>query len=192
MEERDPASIERPQPHPQQQLGLNEEGLYRQWLKQRLDERTALEKERVRIQNLSPKAFAQLVADLPSIRCRVEYLLEIAERQLPKGNPLFFWDTISKLDGILSHEIPDKVCAVKKQARVGRALEQAETLEQEAKRFGERVQSLAARAKGLETFAQEHALRCAYEELELKDFKWQLVRPKGSFTRTLLGPWWPW
>jgi hypothetical protein len=174
--ERDPATVE------QQQLGLNEEGLYRQWLQQRLDERNALEKERVRIQNLSPKAFAQLVADLPSIRCSVEYLLEIAERQLPKGNPQFFWDTISKLDGILSHGIPDKVCAVKKQAGVGRALEQAETLEREAKLFDERLQSLTARAKGLETFAQEHALRCAYEERELKDYKWQLIRPKRSFT----------
>jgi len=190
VEERDPANIEQPQatktgrsgPHPQQQLGLNEEGLYRQWLKERLDERTALEKERVRIQNLSPKAFAQLIADLPSIRSRVEYLLEIAERQLPKGNPLFFWDTISKLQGILSHGIPDKVCAVKKQAGVGRALEQAETLEREAKLFHERLQSLADRAKGLEAFAQEHALRCAYEERQLKDFKWQLIRPKSSFT----------
>jgi hypothetical protein len=175
-QERDPANVE------QQQLGLNEEGLYWQWINQRLDERTALEKERVRIQNLSPKAFAQLVADLPSIRCSVEYLLEIAERQLPKGNPLFFWDTISKLDGILSHRIPDKVCALRKQAGVGRALEQAETLEREAKLFDARLQSLATRAKGLETFAQEHALRCAYEERELKDFKWQLIRPKRSFT----------
>ena len=146
------------------------------------DERTALEKERLRIQNLSPKAFAQLIADLPSIRSRVEYLLEIAERQLPKGNPLFFWDTISKLQGILSHGIPDKVCAVKKQAGVGRALEQAETLEREAKLFHERLQSLADRAKGLEAFAQEHALRCAYGERQLKDFKWQLIRPKSSFT----------
>jgi hypothetical protein len=112
----------------------------------------------------------------------VEYLLEIAERQLPKGNPLFFWDTISKLDGILSLGIPDKVCAVKKQAGVGPALEQAETLEREAKLFHERLQSLTARAKGLETFAQEHALRCAYEERELKDYKWQLIRPMKSFT----------
>jgi hypothetical protein len=181
-QERDPADVE------QQQLGLDEEGLYRQWLNQRLDERTALEKERGRIQNLSPKAFAQLVADLPSIRCSVEYLLEIAERQLPNGNPLFFWDTISKLDGILSHRIPDKVCAVKKQG-VGRALEQAETLEREAKLFDARLQSLTTRAKGLETFAQEHALRCAYEERELKDFKWQLIRPKRSFTLGDLSDW---
>jgi hypothetical protein len=79
-------------------------------------------------------------------------------------------------------EIPDKVCAVKKQAGVGCALEQAETLEREAKLFDERLQSLTARAKGLETFAQEHALRCAYEERELKDYKWQLIRPKKSFT----------
>jgi hypothetical protein len=52
--ERDRANVE------QQHLGLKEEEFYRQWLMQRLDERTALEKERVRIQNLSPKAFAQL------------------------------------------------------------------------------------------------------------------------------------
>ena len=113
--ERDRANVE------QQHLGLKEEEFYRQWLMQRLDERTALEKERVRIQNLSPKAFAQLVADLPSVRRRVEYLLEIAERQLPKGSPQFFWDMISKLDGILFLGIPDKVCALKKQAGVGRA-----------------------------------------------------------------------
>ena len=113
--ERDRANVE------QHHLGLKEEEFYRQWLMQRLDERTALEKERVRIQNLSPKAFAQLVADLPSVRCRVEYLLEIAERQLPKGSPQFFWDMISKLDGILFLGIPDKVCALKKQAGVGRA-----------------------------------------------------------------------
>jgi hypothetical protein len=131
--------------------------------KQRRDERTALEKERVRIQNLSPKAFAQLVADLPSIHCSVESLLEMAKRQLPKGRPKVFWDMISKLDGILCDGIQDKVWAIKKQAGVGRAREreQAETLEQEAKRFSERMQSLVTRAKGLQTFAQEHAVRCA-------------------------------
>ena len=150
-----------------------EQGFYRQWLKQRRDERRAVEKERVRLQYLSPKAFAQLVADLPSIHCSVENLLEMAERELPKGNPQFFWDMISKLGGILSDGIPDKVWAIKKQAGVGRAREreQAETLEQEAKRFAERMQSLVARAKGLETFAQEHAVRCAYEERELEDLK---------------------
>jgi hypothetical protein len=149
------------------------DGFYRQWLKQRRDERRAVEKERVRLQYLSPKAFAQLVADLPSIHCSVENLLEMAERELPKGNPQFFWDMISKLGGILSDGIPDKVWAIKKQAGVGRACEreQAETLEQEAKRFAERMQSLVARAKGLETFAQEHAVRCAYEERELEDLK---------------------
>ena len=51
-----------------------------------------------------------------------------------------------------------------RKVEVGRALEQAETLEREAKLFHERLQSLADRAKGLEAFAQEHALRCAYEE----------------------------
>jgi hypothetical protein len=174
--ERDRANVE------QQHLGLKEEEFYRQWLMQRLDERTALEKERVRIQNLSPKAFAQLVADLPSVCCRVEYLLQIAERQLPKGSPQFFWDMISKLDGILFLGIPDKVCALKKQAGVGPALEQAGTLAQEAKRFAERMQSLVARAKGLETFAQEHALRCTYEEREMEDFKRRLIRPVRSFS----------
>ena len=54
---------------------------------------------------------------------------------------------------------------------VGRALEQAETLEREAKLFHERLQSLADRAKGLEAFAQEHALRCAYEERQLKELQ---------------------
>jgi hypothetical protein len=71
-----------------------ENGFYRQWLKQRRDERRAVEKERVRLQYLSPKAFAQLVADLPSIHCSVEHLLEMAERQLPKGSPQVFWDVI--------------------------------------------------------------------------------------------------
>lgn len=175
-QERDRANVE------QQHLGRKEEGSYRQWLMQRLDERTALEKERVRIQNLSPKAFAQLVADLPSVRCSVEYLLEMAERQLPKGSPQFFWDMISKLDGILFLGIPDKVCALKKQAGVGRALEQAGTLEQEAKRFAERMQSLVARAIGLEAFAQEHALRCTYEEREMEGFRRRLIRPERSFS----------
>ena len=92
------------------------DGFYRQWLKQRRDERRAVERERVRLQYLSPKAFAQLVADLPSIHCSVENLLEMAERELLKGNPQFFWDMISKLDGILSDGIPDKVWAIKKQA----------------------------------------------------------------------------
>jgi hypothetical protein len=109
VEERDPANIERLQatktgrsgPQPQQQLGLNE-GLYRQWLKQRRDERRAVEKERVRLQYLSPKAFAQLVADLPSIHCSVEHLLEMAERRLPKGSPQFFWDTIRSRDSIFA------------------------------------------------------------------------------------------
>jgi hypothetical protein len=35
------------------------------------------------------------------------------------------------------------------------------------------MQNLVARAKGLETFAQEHAMRCAYEERELEDLKRQ-------------------
>ena len=80
---------------------------------------------------------------------------------------------ISKLDGILCDGIPDKVRAIKKQAGVGRAREreQAETLEQEAKLFSERMQNLVARAKGLETFAQEHAVRCACEERELENLK---------------------
>jgi hypothetical protein len=99
----------------------------------------------------------------------------MAERELQRVIPN--WDMISKLDGILSDGIPDKVWAIKKQAGVGRAREreQAETLEQEAKRFAERMQSLVARAKGLETFAQEHAVRCAYEERELEDSKRQAV-----------------
>ena len=61
------------------------DGFYRQWLKQRRDERRAVEKERVRLQYLSPKAFAQLVADLPSIHCSVENLLEMAETRVAKG-----------------------------------------------------------------------------------------------------------
>jgi hypothetical protein len=132
-----------------------------------------LAKERVRIENLSPKAFAQLVANLPSISCSVESLLEMAERQLLTGSPKVFWDMISKLDGILCDGIPDKVWAIKRQAGVGRAREreQAETLVQEAKRFTERMQSLVTRAKELPTFAQEHAVRCAYEEREWEDRK---------------------
>lgn len=47
----------------------------------------AIRLERVQILNLSPKAFPQLMADLPSVRCRVEYFLELAEGQLPNGSP---------------------------------------------------------------------------------------------------------
>jgi hypothetical protein len=152
-----------------------EEEAYQQWLRQRQIDQMALAKERVRIENLSPKAFAQLVADLPSIRCSVESLLEMAERQLLEGNAKVFWDMISKLDGMLCDGIPAKVWAIKRQAGVGRAREreQAETLEQEAKRFAERMQSLVTRAKGLQTFAQEHAVRYAYEEREWADLKKQ-------------------
>jgi hypothetical protein len=121
------------------------------------------------------------VADLPSVRRSVEYYLEMAQRQLPNGSPQFFWDMISKLDGILSQGIPDKVCAIKKQSGAGSALEHA-TLEQEAACFAERLQSLVGRAKGLETFAQEHALRCAYEERELEDFKRRLIHPQRGFS----------
>jgi hypothetical protein len=163
-----------------QHLGPFEEEAYQQWLRQRQHDQMALEKERVQILNLSPKAFAQLVADLPSVRCRVEYFLELAERQLPKGSPQFFWDTISKLEGKVFEGIPDKVCAIKNQAGAGRAVEQVETLEREAARFAERLQSLVARAKGLETFAQEYALRSAYEKRELEGLRRALIRPKRS------------
>jgi hypothetical protein len=55
-----------------QHLGPFEEEAYQQWLRQRQHDQMALEKERVQILNLSPKAFAQFVAALPSVLCRVE------------------------------------------------------------------------------------------------------------------------
>jgi hypothetical protein len=161
-------------------LGLFEEETYQQWFSQRQHDRMALEKERVQTLNLSPKAFAQLVADLPSVLSRVEYFLGLAERQLPKGSPQFFWDTISKLEGMLFEGIPDKVCAIKNHARAGSAVDQVETLERETAGFVERLQSLVGRAKGLETFAQEHALRCTYEKRKLEDLKRELIQPKRS------------
>jgi len=69
-----------------QRLGLVEEA-YQQWLRQSQHAQMALEKERIQILNLSPKAFAQFVADLPSVLCRVEYFFGLAERQLPNGSP---------------------------------------------------------------------------------------------------------
>jgi hypothetical protein len=71
-------------------MGPFEEVAYQRWLRQHQRTNTirfALEMERLQILHLSPKASAQLVADLPSVRCRVEYYLELAERQLPKGSP---------------------------------------------------------------------------------------------------------
>ncbi len=180
--EQEPANAQ-PQHVEQEPSRLKEEGLYLNWLEQRREERMALEKERSRIQDLSPKAVSQLVADLTSFRCGVEYLLVMAEHQLPKGSPRFFWDTISKLDGILGYGIPDKVCALKKHAWAGSALERAVRLEQKAQRFTERLQSLVNRGKGLEAFAQEHALRCGYEEREMQDFKMQLIRPQRASLR---------
>jgi tetratricopeptide (TPR) repeat protein len=163
-----------------QHLAPFEEEAYQQWLRQRRHDQMALEKERVQILNRSPKAFAQLVADMPSVRCRVEYLLEQSERQLPNGSPQIFWDTISQLEEMLFKEIPDKVYAIKNQAEAGRSVEQVETLEREATRFSERLQSLVARAKTLGSFAQEYALRSAYEKRELEDLRRALIRPKRS------------
>ncbi len=172
-QERDPAKDEPQVP------GFLEEA-YQRWLSQRQEDQMALEEERVQILNLSQKAFAQFVAGLPSVLSRVDYFLGLAERQLPNGSPQFFWDTISKLEGMLSDGIADKVCAVKNHAGTGRAVEQVETLEREAARFVERLQSLVARAQRPETFAQEHALRCAYEKRELEDLKKWLIRPKKT------------
>lgn len=172
-QERDPAKDE-----PQGPDRLEE--AYQRWLSQRQEDQMGLEKERVQILNLSQKAFAQFVAGLPSVLGRLEYFLGLAERQLPNGSPQFFWDTISKLEGMLFEGIPDKVCAVKNNAGAGPAVEQVETLQREAARFAERLQSLVARAKGLETFAQEHALRCTYEKRKLEDLRRWLIRPKRS------------
>jgi tetratricopeptide (TPR) repeat protein len=163
-----------------QHLAPFEEEAYQQWLRQRRHDQMALEKERVQILNRSPKAFAQLVADMPSVRCRVEYLLEQSERQLPNGSAQIFWDTISQLKETLFEGIPAKVYAIKNQAEAGRPVEQVETLEREAARFAERLQSLVARAKTLESFAQEYALRSAYEKRELEDFRRALIRPERS------------
>ena len=111
-----------------------EEG-YQRWLTQRETDQIALEKERVRVLNLSQKAFARFVADLPSVLSRMEYFLGLGERQLPNGSLQFFWDTISKLEGMLFEGIPDKVFEIKKKAGAGPAVEQVETLEREATRF---------------------------------------------------------
>jgi tetratricopeptide (TPR) repeat protein len=159
-----------------QDLAPFEGEAYQQWLRQRRRDQMALEKERVQILNLSPQAFAQLVADLPSVRCRVEYLLEQSERQLSNGSAQIFWDTISQLKEMLFEGIPDKVYAIKNQAEAGRSVEQVETLEREAARFAERLQSLVARAKTLGSFAQEYALRSAYEKRELEDLRRALIR----------------
>jgi uncharacterized membrane protein YgcG len=165
-------------------LGLFEEEAYQEWLSQRRADRVALEKERIQIENLSSKALARFVADLPSVLCGVKYLVELAERQLPNGSPQLFWGTISRLDGMLVEGIPGKVLAITRRAGPGRAVEQIESLQQEAARLAERLQSLVARAKGLETFMQEHALHRVYEKRELDDFKRGLIRPRRS---SLLG-----
>jgi hypothetical protein len=96
---RDPAMGE------QQHSGLNEQVSYLQWLHQRQDERTAIEKER--IGKLSAESF-RAVCGGPALGTS-QCVLEMAQRQLPNGSPQFFWDMISKLDGIVSQGIPDKV-----------------------------------------------------------------------------------
>ena len=156
-----------------------EEG-YERWLTQRKANQITLEKERVRVLNLSQKAFARFVADLPSVLSRMDYFLGLAERQLPNGSPQFFWNTISKLEGMLFEGIPDKVFDIKNKAGAGPAVEQVETLEREATRFAERLQSLVARAQGIESFAREHALRCSYEKRKLDDLKRSLTQPERS------------
>src|ERR1700722_8474821 len=81
---------------------------------------------------------------------------------------------------MLFEGIPDKVFAIKNRAGAGCVVEQAETLEREAARFAKRLQNLVERAKGLDAFAQEHVLRCAYEECKLEDLRKRLIRPKKS------------
>ena len=80
VEERDPANIEQPQatktgrsgPHPQQQLGLNEEGLYRQWLNTFPDPERKLESvlAKIPLENrmTSPDEIAAMVVFLLSAR----------------------------------------------------------------------------------------------------------------------------
>jgi hypothetical protein len=68
-------------------LGLFEEDAYQEWLSQRIADREAVEKERIRIENFSSKALAKFVADPSSVLGGAEYLLGLAELQLPNGNP---------------------------------------------------------------------------------------------------------
>jgi hypothetical protein len=83
-------------------------------------------------------------------------------------------------------ESPDKICAIKNQAGAGCAVEQVENLEREAARFAERLQSLVARGKALETFGQEYALCSAYEKRELEDLRRALTERKDH--RLAWGP----
>jgi hypothetical protein len=166
-----------------------EDEAYLQWFMRRQNDRETLGNELIQIENLFPKAYAQFVANLPSVLGGVEYFLELAERQLPLGSPQFFWDTISKLDVMLFQGIPDKVWAIQRRAGAGRVADQVEALEQEVARYAKRLQGLVARAKGLEAFAQEHSLRCAYEKRELEDFRRRFIRPKRS---TSLGAFTDW
>jgi hypothetical protein len=125
---------------------LLEDEVYLQWLMSRQSDRETLGDELIQIENLSAKAYAQFVANLPSVMGRVEYLFELAERQLPLGNPQFFWDTISKLDVMLFQGIPDKVWAIQRRAGAVRVVDQVEALEQEVARYVERLQGLVARS----------------------------------------------
>ena len=76
---------------------------------------------------------------------------------------------ISKLDGILFFCIYRRRAPSKSKRGWGARL--SRNTGARGQGFAERMQSLVARAKGLETFAQEHALRCIYEEREMEGFK---------------------
>jgi hypothetical protein len=119
---------------------------YLQWFMRRQNDRETLGNELIQIENLYPKAYAQFVANLPSVLGGVEYFLGLAERQLPLGSPQFFWDTISKLDVMLFQGIPDKVWAIQRRAGAVRVVDQVEALEQEVARYVERLQGLVARS----------------------------------------------
>jgi len=79
--------------------------------------------------------------------------------------------------------IPDKVYTIKKPV-VGRGARwsKSKSWSKKASRLAERLQSLVACSKGLETFAKEHVLRCVYEKRELEDLRRWQIRPKRSFS----------